>query len=1006
MARLSAKQKYIPRIASALLALCFVISTILTSSFAWQDNEQHTTDALEGGNIVYQVDLHKYEKNPDGDVTENTVTGAEFYLYKVGDPADTQIGGRYVTDMTGEIILGNIAPGDYYFLETHTPYGYEYDSGTEGPVTRYDFSVGGDTTNPFVDVFAYNTRLQDSLTITKTSVNADGSELTQAQLDTEFEFTVTFSDGGTYAYQIDGADSPTDLASGGTLKLKSGQTAVFAGIPDGVQYTVTETPTEQYTSQSVHHQGTITEGGVVAEFTNTYTKYTGSLTVSKTVTGDGADTEKEFSFTLTVDGSDRTFALKDGESVSFDNLRPGAAYTVTEDDYTGDGYVADPQSYAGNIIDGDIPLSFENVLDDGAGAPGSLEISKTVTGDGDLTKPFNFTVTFSGADAPDPAIQTFALTDGQQELIEGIPAGTAYTVEETPEDGYTATVSSAEGVIASNHTSQTAFVNNKDPEPPAPQYASLTVQKAVDNEVSYNEAYRRFQFTLDIGGQPPQDFELAAGESMTFTGLPIGEDYEVSEADALTDGYILSDSEYGSGTLTADPITATFTNTFVGTVMKQISGEVLWVFNGATPVLPGSVTVNLMDGDKVVDTAIVSKNEDGTWTYSFDAPKYDSDGDEIVYTVTENPVDGWKTTIDGYTITNTYLTVATAEPLVVQNNIIGDTPPTTVQFLYTMTAADGTPMPEGATGGVSTIAIDGEGEAAFGAITYTMPGVYHYTVRELDTGEPGYTYDGSVYTYTVTIAEVDNALTITSAELVKNGQDGADGQSGDKAVFTNIYSRTRSGDENVVVSGQKTWLNGNLDPKYYPNSITVLVKNGNNTVQQEQVTAADHWQWSFSLPRYDAGGNEIFYTVDEVKVPGYTKTINGFDITNTYNPNDPDGPTWQDGTKDDPPDGPPDDNGQPTGGDTGGSTGSDANGGGTSGGGTNGGGSSGGGTNSGVSGGGSGGGSNSGTGASHSSKTGDYSENWFWFGLMIASADGLAIIWLMILRNRLRKKAH
>ena len=675
------------------------------------------------------------------------------------------------------------------------------------------------------------------------------------------------------------------------------------------------------------------------------------------MTGDGADTEKEFSFTLTVDGSDRTFTLKDGESATFDDLKPGAAYTVAEDDYTGDGYVAAPQSYTGSIIDGVIPLHFENTFDDGSGDPGSLEISKTVTGGGDLTKEFNFTVTFSGPDAPDPATQTFTLADGEQNVIDGIPAGTTYVVEETPEDGYTAAVLSAEGEIDSNNTAEAAFINNKDPEPPVPEYTSLTVQKAVDNEVSYNETNRKFEFTLNVDGQAPQDFELEAGESMTFTGLLVGADYSISEANPMPDGYILSGTENGAGTLTTDPITASFTNSFVGTVMKQISGEVLWVFNGATPILPDSVTVNLMDGDRVVDTAIVSENEDGTWTYSFDAPKYDSEGDEIVYTVTENPVDGWKTTIDGYTITNTYLTATTADPLLVQNFITGDTPPTAVQFLFTMTAADGTPMPEDATDGVSTITITGEGEAAFGAITYTMPGVYTYTVKETNSGEPGYTYDNAVYTYTVTVTEEDNVLSIASAVLSKNdtSRDGQsnDSQNYDAAAFTNLYDiNTRSGDT-VDISGIIDWVHGNLDPKYYPDSVTLMIKDGNNVVIQIQITAADDWQWSFTLPKYDEAGNEIFYTVDQLKVPGYTKSINGYNITNTYNPNDPSGPTWQD----------------PPGGGSGGSAG------------------------------GSGGGGSAG-GASHSAKTGDMSDTWLWVMLMIASGDGLAIIWLLILRGK------
>ena len=62
-------------------------------------------------------------------------------------------------------------------------------------------------------------------------------------------------------------------------------------------------------------------------------KLLGSLTITKTVVGNGADVEaKEFTFTITgPDGSERTATLKDGESVTIDNLEPGA-YTVKEDE--------------------------------------------------------------------------------------------------------------------------------------------------------------------------------------------------------------------------------------------------------------------------------------------------------------------------------------------------------------------------------------------------------------------------------------------------------------------------------------------------------------------------------------------------------------------------------------------------------------------------------------------------------------------------------------------------
>ena len=94
--------------------------------------------------------------------------------------------------------------------------------------------------------------------------------MTPAQLDTEFEFTVTFSDG-----------------TSDTFTLKHGDKKEYDSLPAGMTYTVTEAPAPGYITTSTNHQGTITSEPKTASFTNT--ARLGSLTISKTVTGNGAD---------------------------------------------------------------------------------------------------------------------------------------------------------------------------------------------------------------------------------------------------------------------------------------------------------------------------------------------------------------------------------------------------------------------------------------------------------------------------------------------------------------------------------------------------------------------------------------------------------------------------------------------------------------------------------------------------------------------------------------------
>lgn len=102
--------------------------------------------------------------------------------------------------------------------------------------------------------------------------------------------------------------------------------------------------------------------GFTGDFANKYES--GSLAVSKTVTGNMGDKTKEFTVTVTFtnangastisyveDGETETIsftegtasaeiALKDGETITFTNIPTGTTYIVEENDYTNEGYVA------------------------------------------------------------------------------------------------------------------------------------------------------------------------------------------------------------------------------------------------------------------------------------------------------------------------------------------------------------------------------------------------------------------------------------------------------------------------------------------------------------------------------------------------------------------------------------------------------------------------------------------------------------------------------------------
>ena len=89
--------------------------------------------------------------------------------------------------------------------------------------------------------------------------------------------------------------------------------------------------------------------------------------------------------------------------------------------------------------------------------------------------------------------------------------------------------------------------------------------------------------------------------------------------------------------------------------------------------------------------------------------------------------------------------------------------------------------------------------------------------------------------------------------------------------------------ENITISGKKTWDDGDNQDGIRPRSITVNVMNGQKKVASKTVSAADNWEWSFTLPKYE-NGQEIDYTIVEEAVNGYVSRVEGYDITNTHTP--------------------------------------------------------------------------------------------------------------------------
>ena len=285
-------------------------------------------------------------------------------------------------------------------------------------------------------------------------------------------------------------------------------------------------------------------------------------------------------------------------------------------------------------------------------------------------------------------------------------------------------------------------------------------------------------------------------------------------------------------------------NTYTPPETIDVSGTKTWNDEGnKDKTRPEKITIYLLANGTQVDAKEISE-KDG-WKYSFTGlAKYDDNNQEIKYTIDESEVEKYTKQINGYDLINTYTT---------EN-------PETVDVSGTKTWNDGgnkdKTRPEKIT-------------------IYLLANGTQVDAKEISEK------DGWKYSFTGLAKYDDNKqeikYTIDESEVEKytkqiNGYD-----------LINTY--TTENPETVDVNGVKTWNDANNKDGIRPKAIRVkLLANGEEKTSVITTEEQD-WKYSFTkLPKFDDNGNEIKYTVDEETVSGYTKKIDGYNITNTHTP--------------------------------------------------------------------------------------------------------------------------
>ena len=317
----------------------------------------------------------------------------------------------------------------------------------------------------------------------------------------------------------------------------------------------------------------------------------------------------------------------------------------------------------------------------------------------------------------------------------------------------------------------------------------------------------------------------------------------------------------------------------------------------------GEFSFELVEGDKVVATG--TNDADGKITMS--AVKYDK-ADKHTYTLREAK---GGTTSKGITYSGAKYTIETTitdngdGTLKAEHVLKGDATTATFEnaysvtptdaeldfglskaidgrewtdadkFSFTITAPEGTPLPDPATVTVSKKdAKDGIAAIKFGKIRYTAAGTYKYEIRENAGNAAGMTYDGNVATAEVTVTENGEGKLIANVTKKESGR------------FTNTYrtelnytaagglklSKTLSG--RPMTEGQFTFT---VTPANADSADALGLHEGANVYKSPATTEgavglidilADH---EVKFTQKDAG-KTFTYTVAEKndRQPGYT----------------------------------------------------------------------------------------------------------------------------------------
>lgn len=340
----------------------------------------------------------------------------------------------------------------------------------------------------------------------------------------------------------------------------------------------------------------------------------------------------------------------------------------------------------------------------------------------------------------------------------------------------------------------------------APMPASTSVHNDVDGKVDFG----KITFTLDdlnkAVGEKPEKREHTFTYTVTESGEVAGVTNDAKPSREVS--FTVTDDGKGNLRVSRKPdgdAAFTFTNTYnVTPVETSVTDQITAnkVLTGRE-LKEGEFSFELVEGDKVVATGTnaadgaitmgkVAYDKPGKHAYTLREIKGGTTSKGITYsdakytietTITDNGDGTLKAEhvlkdATAATFKNTYsVTPLDAElDFDLSKAIDGRDWTDSDEFSFTITAAEGTPLPDPATVTVNKHdAKDGIAAVKFGKIRYTAAGTYTYEIRENAGNAAGMAYDGHVATAEVTVTEDGEGKLTANVTKKENGR------------FTNTY---------------------------------------------------------------------------------------------------------------------------------------------------------------------------------------------------------------------------